>query len=41
MALVSFQRGMPGPEGAEGDGAAHQSHLQILAKQIVDSGVAL
>ena len=32
--LVSFQQDVPGPrpEGAEGDGAAHQSHLQILAK---------
>ena len=28
------QHGVPGlgPEGAEGDGAAHQSHLQILAE---------
>lgn len=34
VVLVSFQHGVPGPgpEGAEGDGAAHQSHLQILAK---------
>ena len=32
--LVSFQHDVqgPGPEGAEGDGAAHQSHLQILAE---------
>ena len=32
--LVSFQQDVPGPrpEGAEGDGAAHQSHLQIFAK---------
>ena len=36
--LVSVQHGVPGPgpEGAEGDGAAHQSHLQILAK--IDRG---
>ena len=34
VVFVSFHHGIlgPGPEGAEGDGAASQSHLQILAK---------
>ena len=43
VVLVSFQHGAPGPgpEGAEGAGAAHRSHLQMLAKQIADSGVWL
>ena len=38
VVLVSVQHGVPGPgpEGAEGDGPAHQPHLQILAK--IDRG---
>ena len=34
VVFLSFHHGVPGPgpEGAEGDGAANQSHLQILAK---------
>lgn len=34
VGFVSFHHGVPwpGPESAEGDGAAHQPHLQILAK---------
>jgi hypothetical protein len=32
--LCDFHHGIsqPGPEAAEGDGEAHQPHLQILAK---------
>lgn len=42
VVFMSFHHGVPwpGPESAESNGAAHQLHLQILAKQISDSGVA-